>query len=55
MIVILDCHLILSNIKWLKAQAVGHYKLSSNRLYEASKHLPIYWLEKSVTVSLGFS
>ena len=28
MIVNLDCYLILSNIKWLKAQAVGHYKLS---------------------------
>ena len=38
MIVILDCHLILSNIKWLKAQAVGYYKLSSNKLYRASKH-----------------
>ena len=29
-----------------------YYKLSSNRLYKASKHLPIYWLEKSVTFSV---
>ena len=40
MIVILDCYLILS------------YSLG-NKLYEASKHLPIYWLEKSATVSLS--
>lgn len=38
MIVILDCHLILS-------YALG------NRLYRASKYL-LYWLEKSATVSL---
>ena len=41
MIVILDCHLILS------------YALS-NKLYEASKHLLIYWLEKSVQITQLF-
>ena len=42
MIVILDCYLILS-------YALG------NRLYETSKLYFVYWLEKSATVSLGFS